>query len=201
MATGQPYLRLIMTWGGGRSITHKQPKSILSWGHLYILCQIHRIHISLNLQWISRLGGKSCRGSIFSFNPNKESRKEKEKIREKINTGGNPVVLQPTSDQHVLLHSSLLPSNILLINDRSVLTITYFLYLHNIFKSSEKRSDNVLSFFPADYFTTLQTWVVCNVLRKCGTVGMGGRGQPKEEVNNRETGGSRWQVWLNAKPG
>jgi len=32
--------------------------------------------------------------------------KEKEKIREKINSGGNPVVLQPASDQHVLLHST-----------------------------------------------------------------------------------------------
>jgi hypothetical protein len=42
--------------------------------------------------------------------------KEKEKIREKIYAGVNPVVLQPASDQHVLLHSSLLPTNILLIN-------------------------------------------------------------------------------------
>ena len=37
---------------------------------------------------------------------------------------GNPVVLQPASDQHVLqlLHSSLLPANILQINVRSGLT-------------------------------------------------------------------------------
>ena len=42
--------------------------------------------------------------------------KEKEKIREKIYAGVNPVVLQPASDQHVLLHDSLLPTNILLIN-------------------------------------------------------------------------------------
>ena len=43
-------------------------------------------------------------------------------MREMINSGGNSVVLQPASDQHVLLHSSLLPANILLINVRSVLT-------------------------------------------------------------------------------
>jgi len=42
--------------------------------------------------------------------------KEKEKIREKTYAGVNPVVLQPASDQHDLLHSSLLPTNILLIN-------------------------------------------------------------------------------------
>ena len=63
-----------------------------------------------------------CRGSIFSLNQNYESLKEKEKIREKIYAGVNPVVLQPASDQHVLLHSSLLFANILLINIRSVLT-------------------------------------------------------------------------------
>ena len=63
-----------------------------------------------------------CRGSIFSLNQNYESLKEKEKIREKIYAGVNPVVLQPASDQHVLLHSSLLFANILLINVRSVLT-------------------------------------------------------------------------------
>ena len=63
-----------------------------------------------------------CRGSIFSFNLNKESWKVKEKLWEKIYAGGNPVVLQPASDHHVLQHNRLMPGNILLINVRSVLT-------------------------------------------------------------------------------
>ena len=78
------------------------------------------LHIYLDN--IEYLKSRRCRGSIFSFNLNLESWKEKEKIREKIFAGGNPVVLQPASNQHVLLHSSLLPTYISLINVRSVLT-------------------------------------------------------------------------------
>ena len=72
MVTGQPYLRLIMTWGGGRSEIHKQlfvNNDLLSLELLLLLFREHLqgdIYQSRLLLW-ARLGGDFCRG----WNPRK----------------------------------------------------------------------------------------------------------------------------------